>query len=157
MPNLLQKLAAAASNTTTYRVGLLQAKAYRSLKLQTTEALAHLDISTTDWAFLGLLFDHKDGMRAVDVADELGVEAPFVSVLLKKFEAKKLLSIETSPDDSRSKVVSLTKEGRAFVPHTEKQLRAHMRPLVSGASLKDILAYISVLETIIKNAAKLKK
>ncbi len=157
MSNIFEKLTSAANNTTTYRIGLLQAKAYRSLKQQTTEALAHLDISTTDWAFLGLLYDHKDGMRATDVAEELGVEAPFVSVLLKKFETREFLFIETSPDDSRSKVVSLTEVGRAFVPSTEKNLRLHMRQLVSGASIQDIVAYISVLETIIQNASKLKK
>lgn len=154
---MLKKLATVARVSTTYRIGLLQAKAYRILKAHTTEALKHLNISTIEWAFLGVLHDHKEGMRAQEAAEELGVEAPFISALLKKLEKKKLLSTYLSPDDSRAKIVHLTQEGRSFVDGTEKYLRGKMRPLVQGAALGDLLAYLAVLETIIENANKQKE
>lgn len=153
---MFKKLATAARVSTTYRIGLLQAKAYRILKAHTAEALKHFKISTIEWAFLGLLHDHKDGMRAQEAAEELGVEAPFVSALLRKLEKKKLLSTHPSPDDSRAKIVHLTREGRSFVDGTEKHLRGKMRPLVQGAAITDLLAYLTVLETIIENANKQK-
>ena len=154
MTGFIKKIQMAARTTTTYRVGLLQAKTYRALKQYTTAALAHLDITTVEWAFLGLLYDAPKGMRASEAAAELGVEAPFITVLHKKLGKKKLVEAKQDENDTRAKVLFLSKEGRAFVAETEIYLRDKMRPLVSGSSMRDILAYISVLQTINKNSSK---
>ncbi len=153
MAGIVKKIRTAAQNTTTYRIGLLQAKAYRALKQYTTKALAHLDISTVEWAFLGLLFDEPNGLRASEAALELGVEAPFITVLHKKLGKKKLVEAKQDEHDTRAKVLFLSKEGRRFVEETEIYLRGKMRPLVRGTSMKDILAYISVLQTIEENSS----
>ncbi len=154
MTGIFKKISAAARNTTTYRIGLLQAKAYRVLKQHTAKALEPLDISTIEWAFLGLLTETPAGIRAAVAAEELGVEAPFVSALLKKLEKKQLIDAAEDTTDSRAKLLRLTKKGEAFVASTEQHLRAAMRPLVAGVSLSDLLAYISVLEAISKHREK---
>ncbi len=154
MTGIFKKISAAARNTTTYRIGLLQAKTYRVLKQHTAKALEPLGISTIEWAFLGLLTETPSGIRAAVAAQELGVEAPFISALLKNLEKKQLIESGADKTDSRAKLLHLTKKGEAFVQSTEQHLRSAMRPLVAGISLSDLLAYITVLEAISKNREK---
>ena len=140
--------------TATYRLGLLQAKAYRILKQRTTEYLFHLDISTIDWALLGLLYDNQKGIRLKKIADDLGVEAAFVTSLVKSLKQKQLVQIDSDSKDQRAKLLKLTEKGLKLVPGVEQELRHLMRPLVSGATPKQLLSYLVVLEQIIQNAEK---
>ena len=155
MGGLLKKIETLIHNRTTYRVGLLQAKAYRALKKRTGDVLSQYDISTVEWALLGLLFDHKDGMRSLALAHELGVEAPFITALFSKLEKQGYVEREKDQTDSRVKIICLTEEGRRFVEKTEASVRAHMKPLIAGAAVSDVLVYVSVLERITQNAEKL--
>ena len=87
MIQILEKLKRASYNRKTYRVGLLQAKAYRILKSRTTKILEPFDISTIEWAFLGLLYD-KASLRTKVAARELGVEAPFITALVSSLKKR---------------------------------------------------------------------
>jgi MarR family transcriptional regulator for hemolysin len=152
MAGIFRKVQAAVRNTKTYKIGLLQTKAYRILKQHTDDLLNHLEITSTEWAFLGLLYDHDTGIRAMDAASELGVEAPFVTVLVKKLEKQSLVETEEDKNDSRVKRICLTLSGRKFVQETEEYLRKEMRVLIKGGNISDISSYITVLELIIQNA-----
>jgi DNA-binding MarR family transcriptional regulator len=149
--SLLTKISQAARNRTTYTAGLLQARAYRILKERTSVVLAPLGISTTEWALLGLLMDHK-GMRPKQIADEIGIEASFVTVMTAHLKKNGWVQETSDTKDSRAKMLSLSSKGRAFVQKTEAHVRNEMRPLVAGASAGDLLGYIAVLEQIIKNS-----
>jgi DNA-binding MarR family transcriptional regulator len=151
---MLKSLNALRRNRTTYQVGLLQAKAYRALKNVTSEHLEPFNLSTTQWAFLGLLLD-KGGLAPSVAADELGVEAPFVTVMVRDLKKRGLLTEEKNTQDSRRKVMCLTKEGERFVTETEAHMRSKMRPLISGVSPRAFVDYLLVLEQIIKNTQKL--
>ena len=150
---IFRKLTSAAYNRTTYRAGLLQAKAYRILKQKTTELLAPHGISTIEWAFLGLLSDKKV-LRAQEVAGELGVEPPFVTVMAAKLSKKGLVVMVRDEKDTRVKNISLTKEGHVFVEKTEISIRTGIRGLVSGARPNDLLGYLAILECIVANGAR---
>jgi MarR family transcriptional regulator for hemolysin len=154
MSGIIKKISAGARNRTTYAIGLLQAKAYRILKQHTTKALSKYEISTVEWAFLGLLYENKDGLRSIEVAHELGVKPPFITSILNNFDKKHLVDISDDSKDSRAKVLRLTKEGNKFVDEVESYLKDKMRPLIGGAPLGDILSYILVLEKIIENSEK---
>lgn len=151
MSGIIQKIKAAFNNRTTYRIGLLQAKAYRVLKQHTGKNLQHKNISTIQWAFLGLLNDFQDGVRANIAASELGVEAPFVTEMFRGLKEKKLVEAKPDPTDSRAKLLCLTEEGKKFVSLTEAELRSQMRFLVKGVSANDLTSYLTVLEKIVEN------
>ena len=153
MIRMLHKLNLAKQNRTTYRVGLLQAKAYRILKSRTTQLLKPLGISTTEWAFLGLLHDHGS-LRTKAAALELGVEAPFVTSLVLSLKKRGLVSDAKESKDIRAKSLELTEEGVSFVETTEKVIREGMRPSIRGAHMNDLLGYLSVLETIVNNGTE---
>lgn len=154
MANILEKIKIAVRNRTTYKAGLLLAKAYRILKVHTGSSLAPYGISTIEWAMLGLLFEHQNGLRSSHLALELGVEAPFITVLFSKLKKISLVDSRADAQDSRAKVIYITSKGKQFVPKVEKELSSEMRILIEGISKKDLVAYLSVLEGIIENNAR---
>ncbi|WP_137929733.1 bifunctional helix-turn-helix transcriptional regulator/GNAT family N-acetyltransferase [Mesorhizobium comanense] len=60
---------------------------------------------------------HRDGLTATDLGRDLGLDAGYVSRLLKKFERRHLISRSTLASDARQSSIALTKAGReAFAP-----------------------------------------
>lgn len=147
----LTNLVSEKAGLTTYDMGLLQAKAFRILKNRTTDILKPYDISTVDWAMLGLLSQKLEGVGVMQLAGELGVEAPFVTELVKNLEKKGLVQKRVLETDKRNKSIVLTKAGERFVEKTEEVVRGKIKGLLSGSSISDILGYRKVLKTIIEN------
>ncbi|PBB67939.1 MarR family transcriptional regulator [Mesorhizobium sp. WSM4312] len=60
---------------------------------------------------------HRDGLTATDLGRDLGLDAGYVSRLLKKFERHDLISRSTLVSDARQSSIALTPAGRnAFAP-----------------------------------------
>ncbi|WP_322418705.1 bifunctional helix-turn-helix transcriptional regulator/GNAT family N-acetyltransferase [Mesorhizobium huakuii] len=60
---------------------------------------------------------HRDGLTATDLGRDLGLDAGYVSRLLKKFERDDLISRSTLVSDARQSSIALTQAGRnAFAP-----------------------------------------
>ncbi len=150
---MLKNLSILHRNRTTYRIGLLQAKAYRELKHVTAEHLKPFDLSTTHWAFLGLLLD-SGALSPSSAAEELGVEAPFISVMAHTLKERGLVAEEKDAEDSRRKVLCLTPKGESFVAEAESYMRTKMRPLIAGISPASLGAYMHVLEHVLLNTKK---
>ncbi len=148
---IIQKISTAAHNSTTYRAGLLQTKSYRILKHSTAAALQEFDIATIEWAFLGLLNDVPHGMRPGDVADELGVEASFITHMVTRLKKTGLIELTTDRNDSRARNIALTSRGREFVIRAEQHLRIATKPLLRGIPLRDLITYLDVMQRIIEN------
>jgi DNA-binding MarR family transcriptional regulator len=143
----LFKLARSRNSWTSYKIGLLQTKAYRALKAHTTTVLKPFQLSTVEWALLGILHEQQAGIRSMDVADLLGVEQPFITVLLKKLSDRELVHIEPHASDRRVKLVTLTPSGRDFVVTTEEVVLAGMKPLLGKLKSPDIATYLTVLQS----------
>ena len=152
---ILKKITNAAGNNSTYRVGLLQTKAYRVLKQHTGKALASSSISSVEWAFLGILFDNKKGIRGSDAAEMLGVEAPFITSMAAKLMDMSFLDQKKDESDGRAKMLVLTDKGLEFVETTEKQLRKEMKQLVEGVSIAELFGYLTTLQRIVDNGKAL--
>ena len=141
----------------TYHTGLMQAKAYRALKKHTRTMLQQYQLSTLDWALLGLLREATKGMRSLTIATDLGVEQPFVTVMLAKLKEKDLVTIVPDPSDGRAKLVTLTQKAKKLMPEIEKILRKSVSPLLQGASVQEVIMYVKVLEIIVANAKRLEE
>jgi MarR family transcriptional regulator, transcriptional regulator for hemolysin len=148
MAHMLRKIRDALSNRTTYRLGMLHTRVYRLLNQQIAIALKPYSLTPPEWAMLGVLYDMPDGVRFSTIADEVGVEPPFVTVMAKKLIRKKLAVEKQDPSDSRAKLICISPTGRKQVPKIEKVVRSAMRPIVGDVSAKDLLSYISVLTHI---------
>ena len=152
--NIFKKIVHAKSALTTYNLGLLQAKAYRILKNKTSELLLTYNISTIDWALIGLLLDKKEGLRFSEAALALGVEAPFVTVIVDILEEKKIVSRHSSLTDKRSKTIALTVNGKSLALKIEHYLKKETKFLVVGVSISELIAYRKVLKAIIENSCE---
>ena len=139
---------------TTYNTGLVQTKAYRVLKAETTRMLEPYKISTVEWAMLGVLNDNTTGLRFLPLAEVLGVEQSFVTVLTNKLKKRGFVQVVIDEHDRRHKWIILTPAGKQFVKKTEKIVRDGIRPILSGISHKDILTYLKVLEAIVDYSDK---
>lgn len=139
------------ANIKTYAIGLDQAKAYRILKHVTSQALEKYSLSPLDWALLGLLSDQKNGLRPSEIAELLGVEAPFVTVIVDELQTKKMVVRKKDAVDRRAKLVTLTAHGHRRVLLIENQLRQATKGLMKGVSPQEIIAYMKVLKAIIAN------
>src|SRR6516162_1355883 len=60
---------------------------------------------------------HREQATATDIRKELGLDAGYMSRILREFERRKLIWREQSKTDERQKFLSLTAKGRrAFAP-----------------------------------------
>src|SRR6516165_7771469 len=63
---------------------------------------------------------HRERPTATDIRKELGLDAGYMSRILRGFERRKLVTRERSKADERQKFLSLTARGRrAFAPLDE--------------------------------------
>src|SRR5215831_6742728 len=67
---------------------------------------------------------HREQPTAADVRKELGLDAGYMSRIVREFERRKLVTRERSSTDQREKLLSLTAKGRrAFAPLDERSNR----------------------------------
>lgn len=152
MTNFGKKYSSLITNRKTYRIGLLQAKAYRILNKRIDSLLSHTAITSCQWAILGLAYDNnKQGVGHKEMARLMGITAPSLTEMLVSLEKQNYVEYSKDIRDARAKLVHITKKGEGYVEKMEKVLRRGMKPLLKDSSLPDLAGYISVLESIIEN------
>lgn len=138
----------------TYNIGLLQTKTYKVIMGKIAQLLKPFKISNVDWVVLGIIFDHSDGLRSLALAEIMGVEQPFITVLTAKLKKMGFLKIVVDTTDKRAKILHLTKEGRNFVSTTEKMLAQEMEKISAGIAIADAMAYFKVQQSIVDYSEK---
>ena len=149
--NIFQKILTYKKSTSTYAVGLVQAKAYRTLKQKTNTFLAPHGLTASEWALLGLLFETKEGHTLTDISVALGVKGPLVTRMVATLLEKNVVSIKKTDTDSRMKRLVLTAVGRNLVARLEPLLRKESVTWVKGATTRDLISYLRVLHLIVRN------
>src|SRR5215467_2692663 len=85
---------------------------------------------------------HSERPTATDIRKELGLDAGYMSRILREFERRRLVDRERSTTDEREKFLSLTAKGRrAFAPLNERSNRdvAAMLEGLSPAARKELV------------------
>lgn len=95
---------------------------------------------------------HRKDLTATDIGRELGLDAGYLSRILKQFERKGLIERKPSAADARQSILRLTAKGRsAFAPLESKSrdvVRGILKPL-SSAEQDRLLASMRVIETVL--------
>jgi DNA-binding MarR family transcriptional regulator len=153
--SLLKRLIVKHLTLTTYQIGVLVARTHRVLKAHTDAVLAPYDLTSVDWAIMGLLHDDKrSGMKLSVLSEELGVEAPFITVRIKRLQDRKLVTIEAGKNDKRERLATITPEGSALVITIEPILRKESRTWLKGVDPLDVTGFITVMKTVTLNDQK---
>jgi DNA-binding MarR family transcriptional regulator/N-acetylglutamate synthase-like GNAT family acetyltransferase len=79
---------------------------------------------------------NREGLTATDLGRELGLDAGYVSRMLKKFERRSLVSRHASKADARQSILALTEAGRDAFAHLNRtaidEVAAMLAPLPAG-------------------------
>lgn len=133
-----------AKTITTYQLSLLHSKTHRILKQATSNALKQYKLSYVDWALLGLLFE-KEELRYGSLAEELGVEPSFISVLIEGLQKKGYIREKKHQSDKRVKQIYLTKKGKDIVPQVETYLKEKLDFLFTTLPPNDMNKYLTCM------------
>src|SRR5215510_14582244 len=89
-------------------------------KIGVVDGIASSPFSLAEARVLYELAD-RERPTATDIRKELGLDAGYMSRILREFERRKLVARERSTTDEREKFLSLTAKGRrAFAPLNER-------------------------------------
>lgn len=119
----------------THKIGLLVgSKLYDPFSLTETRVLYELA--------------HRERVTASDLVRDLGIDAGYLSRMLRGFEKKGLVARRAAKKDARQSLLSLTAAGRkAFAPQEEVSRRV-LRPLIEGLPADDRARLVSAMDTI---------
>ena len=113
------------------------------------------ELSLTDVRVLYELA-HRPGVVARDLMQDLGLDAGYLSRILKRFEAAGWLARTPSPDDGRQNWLSLTDTGHAFFAPLQQKSRdeaaALLQPL-SAAQRAQLVGAMARVEALLESAA----
>ncbi len=97
---------------------------------------------------------HPGGAGVVQLAQEMGVDAAFVTRSVQRLAADRLVSVRADPSDGRRKQVSLTAAGiRAFERLHERghRLEAQVAGEVSAADIENAIRVLGRLRAAIES------
>lgn len=132
---------------TTYRAGILQSRAYRALGVFMNKALAKYELSMSQWAALGILYDENE-CRPFEIAKTLAIKPPVATRLLNSLVDKGLATRSPHADDNRGAVIQITLQGSDLVTLVEQELRSEMRKFLSDISNTELIRYIHTLSKL---------
>ncbi len=141
----------------TYTFGLLQTKAYRVIHSHLSQVLDEHDLSMPEWTLLGLLSEHKNGVRLSEIASGLDVEPPFATNLVEQLVKKGIVLRQEDSKDHRAKLIVLSQKGKTVFPKVEKLAQERMKKLLKGVWYPEVATHINVLKAIIANDERLTK
>jgi DNA-binding MarR family transcriptional regulator/GNAT superfamily N-acetyltransferase len=99
---------------------------------------------------------HRDGLTATVLGKELGLDAGYLSRILRDLEARKLIVRKTSAADGRQSFVELTKRGRAAFGELNDRTDDEIGALVgtlSPAKQRQLLEAMHTVEALLDGGA----
>jgi DNA-binding MarR family transcriptional regulator/GNAT superfamily N-acetyltransferase len=119
----------------TRQIGLLEEGLHRSA-FSLTEARVLYELA------------HRDHLTASVLGQDLGLDAGYLSRLLKRFEDQGLLSRRTAAGDGRRQVLALTPEGQAAFAPLDAASRAEVGALLARLSAADRAALVGAMARV---------
>lgn len=94
---------------------------------------------------------HGDGLTAKALIEELGLDAGYLSRILKRFEGDGLLARSPDPADGRSARLALTEKGRAVFTALDARTRGEVEAMLGRLAAQDqerLIAAMAVVERL---------
>lgn len=113
-------------------LGFLLSRASGLVVRATNGALATHGLRVRQYSVLALAADAEDGISQRDLAEVLGLDPSQVVVLVDELAASELVERRPSPTDRRTKLVSVTEEGRRACSRAAEAAAATIRDELAG-------------------------
>lgn len=88
------------------------------------------------------------GLVSKDLARDLHIDPAYLSRILKRFKKKGLVQKETSPHDTRRRIVSLTSGGRSALAELQEMSNRQIRSSLADAADDDCRQLLTAMDTI---------
>jgi DNA-binding MarR family transcriptional regulator/GNAT superfamily N-acetyltransferase len=111
------------------------------------EGLLKSDFSLTEARVLYELA-HRDGPTAADLCRDLGIDAGYLSRMLKTFDQRALIARTASPRDGRETLLALTPAGRAAYEPLDRASQEDVRATIGGLAAEDTATLVRAMRTI---------
>lgn len=91
---------------------------------------------------------NRETLTASEVIHELGIDAGYLSRIVKRLEGEGLVEKTRSEDDGRQRILSLTPEGQIAFELLDKRSREEVAEMLADLSEKDQRRLIKAMQTI---------
>jgi len=91
---------------------------------------------------------HRDGPAAAELGRDLGLDAGYLSRILRRFESRGLIGRSPSPADARQSLLHLTRKGRAAFGPLEARARGEVETLLARVGAGDRGKVVDAMSTI---------
>ena len=101
-------------------------------------------------AYTRVLYElaHRDRPTATALGRDLGLDAGYMSRILRRFEHQGLVTRTTSREDRRRSLLQLTRKGRAAFAPLDRQARTEVAGLLERCAAKDQREVVAAMATI---------
>lgn len=91
---------------------------------------------------------HRERSTATEIGIDLGLDAGYMSRILKSFEKRMLIEKTSSESDRRESLLTLTKRGRKVFAPLEARSKAHVKTLLANLPEAGQRRLIGAMETV---------
>ncbi len=137
----------------TYTSGLLFTQAHKVVRAAIYTILERYQLSPSYWSILGATVLAPEGIRLTNVAKQMDVKAPLVTMLATNLIEMGLINRIEHHTDKRAKLLVITPKGKKIAQQIEAELGQKIDRLLQGASREEIGDFQKVLEIILVNAS----
>lgn len=123
-----------------------------------TRALDQTRMTTQQWAIIGALSREEvdGGIAVMDLAKFLLVSRQNLTGMLSRLEAQGVIERIVAPNDSRSRLIRLTPDGRAFWQNEmQNRIALFYRDALDGFSTTDKIHVIHYFDKLLQNMKQL--
>ena len=114
----------------------------------------HLLDSPFSLAEMRVLYElaHREGPTSTHLGRDLGLDAGYLSRILRRFESRRLIRRVPSPSDARQSLLTLTPRGRAAFAPLETRARDEVGTMLgrlSGADRRQVVAAMQTVQRLL--------
>jgi DNA-binding MarR family transcriptional regulator/GNAT superfamily N-acetyltransferase len=91
---------------------------------------------------------HRERPTATDIRKELGLDAGYLSRILRDFEQRKFVTRSTSKTDERQKFLALTAKGRRVFEPLDERSSHDVTAMLEGLAASEQLRLVGAMETV---------
>ncbi len=135
------------------QLGRCLGQASAGLRAAVRKHAQEMGLAGLDLILIAML-DHLGSSRLVDLSRRLEIPHPSVLRHLDRLEELGYLERTPSPEDRRTKVVRLTKRGRAIAPQARDLLLAVERLALQGLTREEVTQLRDLLQRIAENLGR---